>query len=128
MLMLSHVISLIVFIIVAGAGQAIAQEKDPQVVFNTNCRQCHTMKKDDNRLGPSLFGVVGKKAGTATNFAYSPSLKNSGVTWDEATLDKWIENPEAVISGNTMKPYTGITDAKVRSTIIAFLKQKSEGQ
>ena len=46
--------------------------------------------KDDNRIGPNLYGVVGRKAGAVPNFAYSESLKGSGLTWDEPTLDKWI--------------------------------------
>ena len=60
--------------------------------------------KDDNRLGPSLYGVVGRKAGSLEGFAYSESLKDSGVTWDEPTLDKWIANPGAVIPGNQHEP------------------------
>jgi len=107
------------------SSSAVAQEgKDPQVVFNTHCRQCHTTEKDDNRLGPSLYGIFGKKAGTTTNFAYSDSLKSSGVTWDEATLDKWITNPDSVIPNNGMRPYPGITDANIRRTIVSFLKNQ----
>ena len=119
-------LKMIAFIVIVGLAPASAQEKDPQSAFNTNCRQCHTMKEGDNRLGPSLYGIIGKKAGTATNFAYSSSLKNSGITWDEATLDKWIADPDSIITGNNMKPYTGMTDVATRATIIAFLKQGAQ--
>ena len=95
-------------------------------MFNTHCRQCHTTKKGDNRLGPSLFGVVGRKAGAVQGFPYSDALKTSGIVWDEATLDKWIANPDAVITGHWMKPYTGIADEGVRAAIIKFLKTTSE--
>ena len=79
--------------------------------------------KDDNRLGPSLYGVIGRKAGSLESFAYSESLKDSGVTWDEPTLDKWIANPGAVIPGNQMSPpYGGVADAAIRKRIIAYLK------
>jgi cytochrome c len=83
-------------------------------------------REGGNRLGPSLYGIVGKKAGTVAGFAYSDSLKNSGITWDEATLDKWIADPESVVSNNKMKPYTGMTDASARATIITFLKQGAQ--
>jgi cytochrome c len=123
---LSTIGPLIVLSWIASLGAASAEEKDSQLAFNNNCRQCHTVKEGDNRLGPSLYGIVGKKAGTATSFAYSDSLKSSGITWDEATLDKWIADPESVITNNKMKPYTGMTDASARAAIIAFLKQGTE--
>ena len=56
---------------------------------------------------------------------YSPSMQNSGVTWDEATLDKFIANPDQVVGGNKMKPFTGISDEAQRKDIIAFLKSIS---
>jgi len=77
----------------------------------------------DHHSSPSLYGVVGRKAGTERGYAYSQSLKDSGVTWDAATLDKWIADPGAVIPGNDMSPpYSGIADASVRKQIIAYLK------
>lgn len=90
--------------------------------YNNACRTCHSIKPGDNRLGPSLSGIVGKKAGGESGYQYSPSLKDSGVTFDEATLDKFITNPDGVVPGNNMKPYTGISDAALRAKIIAFLK------
>ncbi len=81
-----------------------AADGDLEISFNDHCRECHSFLKDDNRLGPSLYGVVGRKAGTEPGFAYSNSVKSSGVTWDEATLDKWIANPDAVIPGNDHEP------------------------
>lgn len=100
-----------------------AADDDLEITFNDHCRECHSFVKDDNRLGPSLYGVVGRKAGALPGFAYSDSLKESGVTWDEATLDKWIADPDAVISGNGMSPpYGGVADAAIRKKIIAYLK------
>ena len=93
-----------------------------QEAFNNACRTCHSTKSGDNRLGPSLSGIVGKKAGSESGYQYSPSLKGSGVTFDEATLDKFITNPDGVVPGNNMKPYTGISDAAIRAKIISFLK------
>jgi cytochrome c len=103
-------------------GAAIAED-DLEITFNDHCRECHSFLKDDNRLGPSLYGVVGRKAGTLAGYGYSESLRDSGVTWDEPTLDKWIADPNAVISGNQMSPpYNGVADAAIRKRIIAYLK------
>ncbi len=103
------------------ATPALAQD-DGQTAFNTSCRTCHTMKEGDNRQGPSLAGIIGRKAGSLPGFNYSPSMKQSGITWDEATLDQFIADPEQVVHGNTMKPYGGIADAAQRKTIVDFLK------
>lgn len=102
----------------APAGESGGGEE----AYNNACRTCHSVKSGDNRLGPSLAGIVGKKAGSESGYQYSPSLKDSGVTFDEATLDKFITNPDSVVPGNNMKPYTGISDAALRAKIIAFLK------
>ena len=100
-------------------GSTLAQ--DGQTLFNNACRTCHTMDAGDNRLGPSLHGVIGRKAGSLPDYAYSNAMKNSTVVWDEATLDSFIENPDAVVSGNNMKPYAGMTSAEDRAAIVAFL-------
>ncbi|MFA5899629.1 MAG: c-type cytochrome [Hyphomicrobium sp.] len=100
--------------------------EDLEISFNDHCRECHSFLKDDNRLGPSLYGVVGRKAGTEPGYNYTQSMKDSGVTWTPATLDKWIADPGAVIPGNGMSPpYSGITDAAIRERIVAFLKSIS---
>lgn len=103
---------------------ALAQEQARDaglVAFNNSCRTCHTVKEGDNRLGPTLYNIVGRKAGTIEGFAYSPSLENAGFVWDEETLDAFIANPEATVPGNNMKPYAGMTDAEDRKKIIAYL-------
>ena len=103
------------------AAQANAQD-DGQTAFNNNCRTCHTMKEGDHRQGPSLAGIVGREAGSAPGYDFSTSLRQSGIVWDDASLDQFIENPDQLVNGNTMKPYGGITDPALRKTIIAFLK------
>jgi cytochrome c len=110
---------------IATITAARANTADPQMAFNNACRTCHSMKEGDNRLGPSLAGVVGRKAGSLPGFRYSSSMQSSGVTWDEATLDKFIANPDEVVHGNSMKPFTGIADAGQRKDIIGFLKSIS---
>lgn len=103
---------------------ASAEAIDGEAAFNNACRTCHTTKADDNRLGPHLHGIVGRKAGAADGYAYSAAMKGAGLTWDEATLDKFIANPDSVVQGNNMKPYTGIDDAAQRKAIVEYLKTK----
>ena len=114
------------------SGAALAQDKvspdDARLAFNNHCRQCHVTKEGDNRLGPSLYGVVGRKAGSAPKFAYSSAMKNADFVWDPETLNRYIENPDAVVPGNKMKPFTGISDAEQRAKIIAHLENESAGQ
>jgi cytochrome c len=81
------------------------------------CTACHSI--DDNDLGPRHRGVVGRPAGMVADYAYSPALKKSGLTWDEATLDRWLTNPSELVPGTKM--YFKIDDAQNRADIIAYL-------
>lgn len=116
--------------IAANAQEAPAPEPGKgddagQVAFNTHCRNCHSVEPGDNRLGPTLHGIVGAKAGQVKGFnGYSGGL-TADTTWDDATLDKFIENPTALVSNTTMKPFGGVPDAEQRKLIIDFLKSKS---
>jgi cytochrome c len=92
-----------------------------QILFNNACRTCHTVTEGDNRLGPHLHGVVGRQAGALPGYAYSAAMAGSGIVWDAANLDRFIENPEAVVPGNNMKPYTGLASPEERARLIEFL-------
>jgi cytochrome c len=111
----------------AASAQDDASAREQQLAFNNHCRTCHVTDEGDNRLGPSLHQIIGREAGAGPGFAYSTAMQESGITWDEETLDRYIENPDAVVPGNNMKPYTGITDSEERAKIIAHLKAESEG-
>jgi cytochrome c len=71
-------------------------------------------------VGPSLYGLVGRQAGQIPNFKYSPANKDSGLTWDAATLDRYITSPQAVVP-KTIMPYAGLKDAQKRADLIAYL-------
>lgn len=101
---------------------AHAAQEAGEVAFNNNCRTCHSFKEGDNRLGPTLHGIVGRKAGSTAGFQFSPAMKDSGITWDAATLDKFITNPNQVVSGNKMQPFGGIADASERTKIVEYLQ------
>jgi cytochrome c len=79
------------------------------------------MTEGDNRLGPHLHGVIGRQAGSLPGYAYSAAMTGSGIVWDAANLDRFIENPEAVVPGNNMKPYTGIAAPEERAKLVEFL-------
>lgn len=83
------------------------------------CSGCHTVTGKEG-LGPHLNGVIGRKAGTVAGFNYSPAMKRSAVVWDEATLEKYIQNPQTEIPGNRM-PFAGLQDAQKRTDIAAYL-------
>ena len=83
------------------------------------CQACHSI--DDNDLGPKHRGVVGRRAGSVADYNYSMALKNSGLTWDPTTLDRWLSNPSALVPGTKM--YFTIADAQSRADIIAYLAQ-----
>src|ERR1043166_3363906 len=80
----------------------------PQLAFNNACRTCHTIKEGDNRLGPNLSKIIGRKAGSLPEYDYSSAMKNAGFVWDEAKLARFISNPEEVVPGNRMQPFGGL--------------------
>ena len=94
-----------------------------QLAFNNACRTCHVVREGDNRLGPNLNKVVGRKAGSLPGYNYSSAMKEADFVWDEAKLDRFIANPDEVVAGNNMKPYGGLASKDDRAKIIAFLAQ-----
>ena len=96
----------------------------PQLTFNNSCRTCHTIKEGDNRLGPNLSRIIGRKAGSLPEYNYSSAMKNAGFVWDEANLARFISSPEEVVPGNRMQPYGGL-GADDASKVAAFLHSVS---
>lgn len=84
------------------------------------CVTCHSDQKDRNGLGPSLFGVVGRRAGTLDGYTYSPAMKASSMQWDEATIDRFIQDPRDVLPGTKMS-LPGIKEPEKRAEIISYL-------
>src|SRR5690242_19825401 len=117
----------------AASSPALAQEMaqqgassdSGQQVFNNLCRTCHSTREGDNRLGPHLHKLIGRKAGSLPNYRYSDAMNGAGFAWDERTLDRFIANPSEVVPGNKMTPYGGVSSAATREKIIVFLKSLS---
>jgi cytochrome c len=103
--------------------QAATEPASGQLAFNNACRTCHLTREGDNRLGPNLHKIVGRKAGSLPDYNYSSAMKHAEFVWDEAKLDRFIANPDEVVPGNNMKPYGGLTSGEDRAKIIAFLAQ-----
>lgn len=102
-------------------AQQPASDDAAQQAFNNSCRTCHSVKEGDNRLGPNLNKIVGRKAGSLPNYNYSSSMKEAGFVWDHDKLTRFMVKPDEVVSGNKMQPYGGIS-ADEAAKVVAYLQ------
>jgi len=114
------------FAAAAFAGTAYAGDAaEGAQVFKQMCSTCHTIQKGagNGALGPNLFGVAGRKAGMAPNFAYSPALKNSGIVWTNDKLTAWVQNPQKLVPGAKMI-LIRTPNAEQAKDVVAFIDTK----
>lgn len=114
-------------LLIAGAASGVlALEGDPQrgAEIYSRCAACHSLER--NRTGPKHCGVVGRTAGTLPGYAYSRSMRDSGIVWTPEALDRFLEAPLKALSGTKMG-YAGIKDPKERADIIAYLETAVAG-
>jgi cytochrome c len=114
-----------VFLVVRAATAQMplpeARPPDGPTLFKQQCATCHTDNVTDPvRQGPSLFGIVGRHAGSAEGFHYSAGFAKADFTWDDSRLDAWMSNPQVMIPGAVM----AYRQAKpeIRAAIIVYLK------
>jgi cytochrome c len=103
------------------AGSAAAADVDAGKTVFKKCALCHTTEAGKNKIGPSLFGIVGRKSATLENFNYSEGMKKFDHTWDEETLDTYLADPRATVPGTKMI-FPGIKDKAERDDVIAYLE------
>lgn len=110
-------IGIAVMLGLGSTSSAMAADSGAQV-FKAQCAICHSGAR--GAIGPNLAGVVGRHAGTAAGFNYSPAMKQSGMVWTAANLKLYIANPAKTVKGNRM-PYAGMKDAAKLDAVVAYL-------
>lgn len=90
-------------------------------VFKSECSECHSPRQGKNKKGPSLFGIVGRPAGTAPNYNYSDALKQAHWTWTADKLHDYLSQPAKKANPGTKMKYDGLDDAKQLDDLITYL-------
>jgi len=89
------------------------------------CRSCHVLEEGVNRVGPSLYNIVGRTAGTVEGFNYTDANKNSGIVWTEEELFTYLKDPQAAIPGTRMA-FPGIANDQDRANLVAYLSSQAQ--
>ena len=114
-------VAMLALSVVAPALAHAADAARGEELYESRCIGCHSL--DANRIGPAHRGVVGRRVGTAPDFDYSPALKASTIVWDEATIARWLTDPQALIPGQRMNFRVALPED--RADIAAYLKRES---
>lgn len=104
----------------AGMASASGRTTPARPAAFAQCAACHSTEPGKTVFGPSLANVAGRRAGSLPGYAYSPALKSSGLTWNAATLDRWLTSPQRMVPGTKM-PFAGIADATKRKQVVDYL-------
>ena len=115
------VIGMIIIILIVSIANAADPVKGKKVF--KKCVACHSLEEGKNKMGPPLNNLLGRKAGSVEGYKYSKAMKNSGVVWDEESLDKFITKPRKFIPKTKMS-FRGIKKKSLRDDLISFLKNK----
>ena len=105
---------------VATLAQADGSAVNGDSLFKHKCGSCHSVEPGKNRVGPTLAGVIGRKAASIETYSYSAAMRSAGLTWDAVTLDSYLTNPRAKVPGTKMT-FVGLPQANDRADIIAYL-------
>jgi len=118
--------SIITLITLIAAGTAHAADPDAGRKVFERCKVCHTVEAGgETRLGPSLHGMFGRKAGSLPDFAYSAAMKNSNITWNDDTVARYAREPRDFIPGNRMG-FPGIKNTEELENLVAYLREATQ--
>lgn len=107
-----------------GAAASVAGDYARGAIIYERCAACHALETD--RTGPRHCGLIGRRAGSVADFAYSPAMRESKIVWTEANLDRFLKSPLATVPGTAMG-YDGIKDDRERHDLIAYLRDAARG-
>jgi cytochrome c len=106
----------------AASGPAARPDLKAGEQIYSRCLGCHALEYD--RTGPRHCGLFGRRAGSVAGFSYSAAMRNSGIVWDEKTLNRFLANPAKTVPGTSMG-YAGVKDPKERANLIAYLRHEN---
>ena len=119
-LLRTGLLSILAATLIAPSALAAGDASKGQALF-VRCQVCHTAQKGaPNRIGPNLFGVVGRKAGTLAGYSYSPAMAKSGIVWGTDTLPRYLMGPSNVVPGTKMT-FAGLPNQQQADDMAAFL-------
>jgi cytochrome c len=110
--------AVVTFLLISPASLAAGDPAAGQRVF-ARCAGCHSTSPGVNKIGPSLAGVVGRRSGTEAGYSYSPAMQGAAITWDDASLDKFLASPGSTVHGTKM--FFNVPGGSDRQNIIAYL-------
>lgn len=108
-----------------GGTPASAADLDAGKKVFKKCKACHSLKAGKKKVGPSLFGVMGNKAGQVKGFKYSRAMKAADITWDDASLDAYLTKPKKFLKGTKMS-FAGLKKKADRDNVIAYVKANAK--
>lgn len=105
------------------AGASATEAPLGKKLFHKRCGECHTATPGDNRVGPSLWGVVGRTSGTAPGYDYSLNNRKDKIVWTVEVLEEYLVNPTHVVPGTKMTLFRGVKDPSEVAAIVEYLEQ-----
>lgn len=105
----------------SGSALAEGNVQDGAKVYKKRCQSCHPTEAGKHKMGPSLAGIMGTKAGTVAGFNKYKGLKGSDIVWDDANMDKWLANPKRFLGRKTSMSYK-LKNGEQRASVIAYIK------
>ena len=122
---MKFITTLLLALICSASAQAEGDPAAGAKIFPRLCGGCHQVGESARPgFGPQLNGIIGRAAGTSANYVYSDAMKNSGITWDRATLKAYLEDPKGVVPGTRMI-FWGLSDEEKLNNLLAYLQKFS---